>query len=373
MKRTHLNWVAILLAGVSFTACNSSSKGDGSITTSEQGGKTVTVCDFTQVKDTLTVPLSEWVEDCRLIHFENIDTAFFKMWYPTISDNYIGIRQRDRMAFKLFNHDGKFLCDVGQPGQGPGEYGSLYGEVIDEKNKAIYLTHFFGRDYISQYNIDGTFNKNIPVGEELNKPKVILNDDGSLSIVHMPMGKEQLLAAHITKDGKVNKYVPNKDNQILFNNFDNEIWLYKNVPGLTFAYTSVDTLYHYNPEANCLEARFTMTNKPEKTYTLYDELPHYFMATVWGRGVIVVDKKAQTSSYIKLVNDFFGGLPAPTTFTDGWFFSMYEPSNLIELIEERLGKSDCTEKDKQVLNKLLDSLDENANNVMMIGKLKQKK
>lgn len=375
MKRTHLNWVAMILtvAGISFAACNSSSqKGDGTVTTVEQSGDTLTVCDFSKVKDTINVPLSEWVEDCRLIHFENIDTALFKMWYLTITDNYIGIRQRENMPFKLFDHQGKYLCDVGQVGKGPGEYSApVYGEVIDEKNQCIYLSLFYGTDRLLKYNMDGTFNGYVEIGEGLNKPKVALKDDGSLYVIHMPMQKGKMLAAHIAKDGKVEKYVPQEDRQILFQNFDHEIWFYRNVPELTFSYTSLDTLYRYNPEAKCIEARFTMANRPKDQYVSYDELPDKFLATVWGKGVIAVDKATQVSHYVKLVNDFVGGLPAPVTFTDGWFFAMYEPSTLMERIEERLGKSDCTEKDKQLLTQLLASLHENDNNVIMIGKLKQ--
>ena len=41
------------------------------------------------------------------------------------------------------------------------------------------------------------------------------------------------------------------------------------------------------------------------------------------------------------------------------------------LIEKRLSESSCTEKDKEVLNKLLASLDEEGNNVLFVGKLKE--
>lgn len=50
---------------------------------------------------------------------------------------------------------------------------------------------------------------------------------------------------------------------------------------------------------------------------------------------------------------------------------MYEPAVLMENIEKRMAASDCTDKGKELLKGLLESLDENDNNVMFIGKLKK--
>ncbi|WP_455672014.1 6-bladed beta-propeller [Phocaeicola sp.] len=373
--------LSVLLAAGAFAACTSSVKSDGTISTVEQNGNTLTLCDFSKVKDTLDIPLSEWVEDCQVVRFEDADTALFKFWWPAITDNYIGIRQQGG-AFKLFDHQGKFLCDIGTVGQGPGEYsGSLYSEAIDEKNRCIYLAPFFGSTKILKYNMDGTFASDIDLGEQLNKPKLGLHPDGGLSVVHLCFeGRSEMMAAHIAKDGTVTKYMPAagqavnpRDKNGNFVGFNNEIWSYANVEGLKFMSMPIDTLYNYNAGANRLEARFALSNPPvgDDVFLIYDELPGKFLATVWGTGTIAVDTKKQNSHYVKLVNDFFGGLPAPMNFTNGWFFAMYEPMVLMERIEKRLADASCSEKDKEVLNKLLASLDEDDNNVMFIGKLKQ--
>ena len=44
---------------------------------------------------------------------------------------------------------------------------------------------------------------------------------------------------------------------------------------------------------------------------------------------------------------------------------------LMEKIEERLEQSDCTEADRKVLKELYNSLDEDDNNIMFIGRLKR--
>ena len=90
-----------------------------------------------------------------------------------------------------------------------------------------------------------------------------------------------------------------------------------------------------------------------------------------GKGNIVTDLKTQQSYFFKLKNDFVGGLPISTQTSNGYIWAMYEPLQLMERIEKRLEESDCTDADKKVLKELYDSLDENDNNIMFIGKLKK--
>ena len=87
MKRFH---VLALVAICVLAGCkqSSSSQSDGSVTIEVNG---VVTCDFDQVKDTLTIPLSEWVEDFQIVRFEDNDTAIFKMRWPLITEHYIGI------------------------------------------------------------------------------------------------------------------------------------------------------------------------------------------------------------------------------------------------------------------------------------------
>ena len=81
MKTTCLLLSSVLLLGC-LSACNIFTQkqkalktNDGSITTVETGGNELTVCDFALAKDTIDVPLSEFVEDCRIIRFDNSDSA----------------------------------------------------------------------------------------------------------------------------------------------------------------------------------------------------------------------------------------------------------------------------------------------------------
>ena len=54
---------------------------------------------------------------------------------------------------------------------------------------------------------------------------------------------------------------------------------------------------------------------------------------------------------------------------NGWYHEMYEPSDLVEKIDEHLNRGHCSDKDKRFLQVLRNSIDEEGNNIMFIGKL----
>ena len=265
-----------MLAGVFFSC---SSKGDGSLSTVDLGdGNNLVLCDFSKVGDTIDVPLSEWLEDCMKI--------------------------RTRLCLN--------------------SGGLLFRKIISAYvNRMAYS--------------DGTFNSDIEIGEKLNKPKIVLNEDGSLTMVHICFEKRnKIYAAHITKDGEVTTFagkfgetINPIDKDGSFVGFNNETWCYQNVLGMVYMMMPNDTLYSYDVE------------------------------------------KGATMHFVRLKNDKFGNLDAPFNFSNGYFFVVYKPMQLADKIEKRLAESSCTAQNKKTLNELLDSLNENDNNVMFIGKLKK--
>ena len=339
-------------------------------------------CDFDKVKEEIiTIPLSEWVDEFQIVRFEDKDTALFKMWWPLITDNYIGIRQRSRLPFKLFDRQGRFLCDVGNVGGGPGEYNSLYSEAIDEKNGWVYLAPFANSDHLLKYDLQGEYIGEVELGERLNKPKLQMLPDGSLSLVHLYFhdNKSTMMAATVSPEGKVTRCpdVP-KHLQVAFRDkqlpgFNHEIWHYGNTDEMKFAYTFSDTLYTYDHKTNRLRADFVMKNyrKSDDTYCIHFPMRDRYITWVKGKGSIVTDMKTRQSHFFELKNDFMGGLPINNQSSNGYLWAMYEPMQLMEIIEERLEQSDCTEADRKVLKELYNSLNEDDNNIMFIGRLKR--
>ena len=373
-----LTFIFALVAICLFAGCEQkpSKQSYGTIVTDD-----LVICDFDQVGDEITIPLSEWVEDFQIVRFDNKDEAIFKMWWPLITNNYIGIRQRNGGAFKLFDRQGKLLCDVGSIGGGPGEYKSLYSEAIDEKNGWIYLAPFSWSDHLLKYDLQGKYIGKVEVDEKLNKPKIQLLPDGNLALVHLYFhdSKSTMMATTITTQGEVTKcpdipqhlHITLKNEK--FGGFNHEVWHYANTDDMKFAYTVSDTLYAYDHKANRLKADFVMKNyrKTDDIYCTYTPMPGKYVTWVKSKGSIVTDLKTQQSHFFKLKNDFVGGLSISTQTSNGYIWAMYEPLQLMERIEKRLEESDCTDADKKVLKELYDSLDENDNNIMFIGKLKR--
>lgn len=352
--------IAFILAGCNSTPKNSVADGE------------LTTVDFNEIKKTETLPLSMFVENLKLIQFEDIDKALFKPWYTTATDKYIGVRQ-ERAPYKLFDHTGKFLCDIGRVGQGPGEYSiTLYDDLIDDKNELVYLASMTGNK-IFVYKTTGEYVKSIEAPINLNKPKLHLSDNGILSVVHMPFGSNEPVVLQFDADGKAIKELTPSD-FLVVSNFDGEIFNTRNTSAFDFLHTNSDTLYHYNVAKNRIEPVFTISvDAKEKPFRQYMELPNHYFTYIFGKGLVCTDKETNNSSYIKVVNDELGNMDMPTYIMhlrNGRYVYNLEPGQLIDKIEKRLSESDCTENDKKKLNELLAKLDDNSNNWLFLGKLK---
>jgi hypothetical protein len=91
------------------------------------------------------------------------------------------------------------------------------------------------------------------------------------------------------------------------------------------------------------------------------------------KGTIAIDMKNKTSSWVKLVNDYYGNIDTDVSlfsFRNGYFVYNIQPEQLIDEIEQYLFENNCTEKDRQILKRTLSTLIPESNNVVFIGKLK---
>ncbi|MFI3268748.1 MAG: 6-bladed beta-propeller [Rikenellaceae bacterium] len=132
------------------------------------------------IKDTIDVPLSEFIEDFEIIELDPAIEAYVHPYdTPIISDNYLILSDNNNQR-KLFDRKtGKFITKLGAIGHGPGEYSNYidYG-YINEKRKAIYLVPPYARNII-EYDLEGNFKRNIPItsGRIHRKTKFIVDDE----------------------------------------------------------------------------------------------------------------------------------------------------------------------------------------------------
>ena len=365
-----------------FSAYSCSPKGDGTVSEVIVNGNTMYVFSLNELKaDTVTLPLSSLVENCVLVQLETRDDAFFTPGATTVTEKYIGVRSR---TYMLFDRSGKFLCPIGAIGQGPGEYAiSLYDDIIDDKNDLVYLGAFM-ENKIMMYNTSGKFIKDIVAPHSLQKPKMFLSD-GILTVVHLPFEGDKAVSIQFDAiTGEVLKELSPPPAHLIVQSFDSELMSTRNALGVfDFLHTSSDTLYHFDVKNNEILPAFMVKSTKEGMWKRYYPLnKNMFLTNVnmFDRnarrfvsiGTVATDLKSKTSSWINGVNDYFGNMSISIgSVSNGYWVQNIQPEQLIEDIKNRLTQRNCTEKDKQVLNKTLSTLKENENNVVFIGKLKK--
>jgi hypothetical protein len=373
-----------MLAALVFGAYACSPKGDGSVSEVMVNGDKMYVFSLNELKsDTVTVSLSSLVDYCKLVQLETSDEAYFRPGSTTVTEKYIGVRSSGA-PYKLFDHSGKFLGNVGAVGNGPGEWNiSLYDDIIDDKNELIYLSSFTS-DRILVYSTSGQFLRDIVAPGRLQKPKMFLSGD-VLTVIHMPFQNDKAIAYQFdVKTGKVLKELGPPPAQFIVQSFDSELISTRNAPGVfDFLHTSSDTLYHFDVNNNKVVPAFRVAYvTSERVWMRYFPLnKNMFLTNVnvlseeqrrfVPIGMVATDLKTKTSSWIKVVNDFYGNMPVSIGLVNnGYWVLNTAPEQLMESIENHLAQKGLSESDKQILNKTLSTLKEDANNVVFIGKLK---
>ena len=336
-----------------------------------------------KTKGVKTLPLSEFIDDYRIVKFENSDSAIFRAWKTVVSKNYVAIIQGGSQPVVLFDKTGKFIGNIGQIGQGPSEYIMAYDALIDEKRNKIYIVEL-NSNHILEYDLEGNYLSTKEVGN-LNKPSLFLNDDGTVSVVSITFGDtDEPFTAAIVGDTVINKItypylVTNlRDQSGMVNGFDNEVWSYRNTANNSFMMTYNDTLFSFNPAEAAISPRAFLKEKSQKdpnSWYVGIEFPDAIAYNVIGPDgrTIWYDKETGEISKINIINDYLGNASISTgNFRDGYFVQVWEPAQLIDMIEEKwLPQNELTDRQKEDLNKFLSELDPDGNNIMFLGRLKK--
>ena len=375
------NVIYIISISLLLYSCSSSVQ---NVTTVKLDDAQIVVLDEAKVTEKKTVKLSDLVEDFQVVRFDNKDEAFFKAFWMYFSDNYICIRQSGN-PIKLFDKSGRYLGNVGNIGQGPGEYNHIYDILLDEKGQSIYVTPIVS-DNVLHYDLTGKYIDKLRFGEKINKGRIFLSPDAStLSLVHLCFrdAGDKFTGANVQLQNPdsvqyvyVEEIASNMKNQEGIRvGFNDEIWSYRNSADFPFMMTHTDTLYHYNSQTNKIQAVFTMSMDPDKkgdSFFIFNEWPHHYFVTIVGEGGrnILVSKERPVGYEVEFVNDFMGNLEFYPQTQDGYFFQNWEPAELREALEEALASGNCPDDQKEKLKAFMQTLHDNDNNLLFIGKLK---
>ena len=363
---------------------------DSAVRIEKHNGEDLYVCDYFKLKnDTLTLKLSDLIKSLEVIKLDTASNATIGGGGVNCSDNYLLLRPNWQSTYKLFDRKGKFLCDVGGYGRGPGEYMRIYDVQLDEKGGRIYILPWQTRELL-MYNLQGEYIKSISLAGFLPMGKFKVEGD-KVSLITLPFVKHArdsvtLIAFQQDFEGNVIDSVSALPYGIKTEYAD---WLNFNrkFPAFhIYQWDGVqDSLYHYVPGRNRLTPKFTVNYGGVESIPLheYNEFGDYFWFTTYKlvrlengqysnkrEKRILVDKKNLKAGPLKIENDLLGGELMGWNFSDGYYTENLSPVKLKDRLEKFSKEKGLSEETRKRVDELLNTIQEDDNNYVIIGEMK---
>ena len=351
---------------------------------------------------------SDLIESLEIIKLDGREEALVAT-YPfgiDVSSNYILIEPDGVSALKLFTRKGRYVADIGGVGQGPGEYLYLFSWLVDEKENRIYLGP--GRtDKVLVYDLKGNYlpDEVIRFGEIVHKSQIWVDyDKKNVVVVTLPF------SANVNSNFAINKnvcWVQNREGDIvhrisanhygLIGDYSNALVARRNVDAISFSISEVpmlrtrpDTLYHYDAVKNIITPCFTIdhvvSENQSASTVLYETSRSY-----WAQVTLYPNNLSSSVSSVRLpafnvcVSKKDGNVRRIDRFTDpllglshlflmmnnGYICISYDPLELMDALDKVLTQTDLESDVRKRATDLRNSLHENDNDILIIGKLKQ--
>ena len=357
-----------------------------------------------RLTDAPAMNISELTGEPEFIALDSRTEAFATGYNYAISDHYICIGASMRGPAKLYDRaTGKFLCDVGTIGRGPGEYLNTYGSPrIDEEDGTIWLLPWQTKTLLGYDLSTGKFKKEIPLKYEVPKGQFQVDSKaGTVTVAALPFRDiVPMIAWKQDMQGNVLWEIPS-GHLTLTPDFSNEIECGRNVKG-TFDLSILtwgggnDSLYVidegslrpvYTIDFNTKEVEsgedyqaVINENAPIHSYKI---LPGYFISDVsfpvkneWGYTTgkpeyVLTDRKTGESVKTTFVNDYMACGLDYANFLNGYWYTIYDPESFTEAAEKALKEGNLSEKNKVRIQEILKDLTPESNNILIIAPLKK--
>ena len=408
MKARHFFYPLLFLFSVAmFASCSSYVPKEGDII-EDSAFRSVDLRIIEKTKGTV-MSLGDLMESYEIIRLDNRDEALIKT-YPYgvyVTDNYILLRPADVVSpVKLFTRKGRYVADIGGVGQGPGEYLYLFSWLVDEKENRIYLGP--GRtDKVLVYDLKGNYlpDEVIRFGEIVHKSQIWVDyDKKNVVVVTLPF------SANVNSNFAISKnvcWVQNREGDIvhripvnhygLIGDYSNALVARRNVDAISFSISEVpmlrtrpDTLYHYDAVKNIITPCFTIDHVVSENQSactvLYETSRSY-----WAQVTLYPNNLSSSVSSVRLpafnvcVSKKDGNVRRIDRFTDpllglsylflamknGYVCISYDPLELMDALDKVLTQTDLESDVRKRATDLRNSLHENDNDILIIGKLKQ--
>lgn len=353
-------------------------------------GDTVVFCREADVKEIITLPLSDIVDSLEIIKLDNREEALIGSYALLIGEHYIGARYAGK-PYKLFTRQGRFVCDVGAVGQGPGEYTNLYDSQIDDKYDRIYLLPWPDRK-ILVYDLKGDYLHDIPLPFLMNKGAIRVDTERQRVCVTQMAFEDAPDPAVWVQDFKGNVLYRNDAASLkIWPDYSNEFSISSRIGGyISFSFLryapsdATDTLYHYYPDDNVLRPMLAVVSQETRQVgAAINEYPCFYTITLFGKNTnpeipytdipvkrIIIQKETLQGAGYELWNDLLGGIELNGHLSETGYVANMEPGLLLEAIDKRLQEGDLSARDREFLAKWRDGISEEDNNYIIYGRYK---
>ena len=243
----------------------------------------------------------EKIELLSIIPLETSETVLLADVRKIVPSNDLLFILDTELKLRLFDKDGNFIREIGQEGQGPGEYAMLTDFTIDEERKEVYMNDVLK---IVVYDYEGNFKRNISLEDDNLQVLTFCNDKVFYIFPdkkYPEVIKSATLVSVLDLDGKLQKEIPahqlRRTGDIpFFNNIatNGESVFYKEEMGQTLYaikdHFSVDSIcfldfgeYAFKPE----DFEFSKSEIWKERYRLQNILPaEDFMVFILQKGLI---------------------------------------------------------------------------------------
>lgn len=391
MKKNLIKTGAIA-AAIVFAASCGSGNGDGNLIS----------VNFNRVDKGPVTNISELAAEPEFIALDSRVEAFATGYNYAFSDHYICIGASMRGPAKLYDRaTGKFLCDVGTIGRGPGEYLNTYGAPrIDEEDGTIWLLPWQTKTLLGFDIATGKFKKEVPLKYGVPKGQFSVDSKaGTVTVAALPFRDlVPMIAWQQDMLGNVLWEIPS-GHLTLTPDFSNEIESNGNVEGafdlslITWSGGS-DSLYVINEgrldpvytiDFNTKEVEsedYNLNVNEDAPIHSYIMLPDRFITSVsypvqteWGFSTgkpeyVITDRRTGESVRTSFFNDYLARETDYASFTGGYWYTVTDPETFAEDAEKALKEGNLSDENKARIQEILDGLTSESNNIVILAPLK---
>ena len=391
MKKNLIKTGAIAAAIVLAASCGSGN-GDGNLIS----------VNFNRVDKGPVTNISELAAEPEFIALDSRVEAFATGYNYAFSDHYICIGASMRGPAKLYDRaTGKFLCDVGTIGRGPGEYLNTYGAPrIDEEDGTIWLLPWQTKTLLGFDIATGKFKKEVPLKYGVPKGQFSVDSKaGTVTVAALPFRDiVPMIAWQQDMQGNVLWEIPS-GHLTLTPDFSNEIESNGNVEGafdlslITWSGGS-DSLYVINEgrldpvytiDFNTKEVEsedYNLNVNEDAPIHSYIMLPDRFITSVsypvqteWGFSTgkpeyVITDRRTGESVRTTFFNDYLARETDYASFTGGYWYTVTDPETFAEDAEKALKEGNLSDENKARIQEILKDLTPESNNIVILAPLK---